>query len=71
MSIPVVALKFAAVRPPVTVTEAGTDSAALSLMREIVTPPAAGPFRFTEHEAAAFEPRDVGLHETEDTASGC
>jgi hypothetical protein len=61
--LPAVAVKFIVVEPAGTVTEAGTGSRALLLVRITVAPPlSAAPDSVTTQELDCPETRLVGLH---------
>ena len=67
----VVAVKFAEVAAAATITDAGTVSVALVLVRVTVAPPgSAGWVRVTEQALEELGPRLVGLQATEETSTG-
>lgn len=67
----VAALKMAVVAAAATVTETGTVSAVLLLLRVTLAPPVGAAFdNMTVQELDAFCPRLVGLQATEETLAG-
>ncbi len=67
----VVAVKFAVVAPAATITDAGTVSVALVLVRVTMAPPVgAGWVRVTVQALEALGPRLVGLQASEKTSTG-
>ena len=70
-TVTVVALKVAQVAAAATVTDAGTVSVALVLVRVTVAPPAgAGWVRLTVQALEALGPRLVGLQTSVETSTG-
>lgn len=70
VSVPVVALKVALEYPAATVTVAGTDSARLSVEIATEAPTAgAAPLKVTVQRELPPDPREDGLHASEDGAT--
>ncbi len=69
--VPAVAANVPAVVPAATVTVAGTESAALSLLTATAAPPAGATCEsVTVQVLLPPEPRLTGLHTSEDTVTG-